>query len=103
MKNLTPNHDVTLNFKTQNDLNQNKLAGLNLTDSYVNSDNDRNSEYAIRNESSISQLNASSNMEASFSEEIIERFSCYVYYLNFSLNFFLYTLNSSKFKKILFN
>ena len=34
-------------------------------------------------------------------EEIIERLTCYVYYLNFSLNFFLYVLNGSKFRNIL--
>ncbi|CAF0746902.1 unnamed protein product, partial [Brachionus calyciflorus] len=33
--------------------------------------------------------------------EIFERFASYVYYLNFSLNFFLYSFNKSKFKKAL--
>ena len=32
-------------------------------------------------------------------EELIERISCYLYYLNFSLNFLLYNLNGSKFRK----
>ena len=31
-------------------------------------------------------------------EEIIERISCYLYYLNFSLNFFLYSTTGSKFR-----
>ncbi len=35
-------------------------------------------------------------------EEIFERISCYLFYLNFSLNFFLYTSNKSK-RKIFFN
>ena len=33
----------------------------------------------------------------SLNEEIVERVSCYLYYLNFSINFFLYTLNECKF------
>ena len=32
-------------------------------------------------------------------EEIFERLSCYVYYFNFSLNFFLYTYNKAKFRQ----
>jgi hypothetical protein len=35
-------------------------------------------------------------------EEIFERISCYLFYLNFSLNFFLYTSNKSK-RKIFLN
>ena len=31
-------------------------------------------------------------------EEIFERISCYLYYLNFSLNFFLYSTTGSKFR-----
>lgn len=36
--------------------------------------------------------------ERSQSEEIQERLACYFYYLQFSLNFFLYAFNSSKFR-----
>ncbi len=34
-------------------------------------------------------------------DELIERFSCYLYYLNFSINFLLYTFNGPKFKRAL--
>ena len=34
-------------------------------------------------------------------EEIFERITCYIFYLNFSLNFFLYTFNKSKFRCII--
>lgn len=34
--------------------------------------------------------------------ELLERVSCYLYYLNFSINFFLYVLNKSTFRDILF-
>jgi hypothetical protein len=34
--------------------------------------------------------------------ELIDRIACYLYYLNFSINFFLYVLNKSKFRDILF-
>lgn len=37
--------------------------------------------------------------EKIFSEELIERLSCNFYYLSFSLNFFLYTYNKTKFKR----
>jgi hypothetical protein len=43
-----------------------------------------------------------SSLERSTNEEILERLACYLYYLQFSLNFFLYAFNGSKFKKILF-
>ena len=39
---------------------------------------------------------------ASLNDELIERLSCYLYYLNFSINFFLYVLNRSRFREILF-
>ena len=32
-------------------------------------------------------------------EELIERITCYIYYLHYSLNFFLYVLNMRKFRK----
>lgn len=38
-----------------------------------------------------------------YSDELIERISCYLYYLNFSINFFLYVLNKSKFRDIFLN
>lgn len=38
----------------------------------------------------------------SLNDELIERISCYLYYLNFSINFFLYVLKKSKFRDILF-
>ena len=42
---------------------------------------------------------SSSEMEINLTEEIIERIGGYLYYLNFPLNFFLYTMNGSKFRK----
>ena len=35
-------------------------------------------------------------------EEIIERITCYIYYLNYSLNFLFYALNGLKLKKVKF-
>lgn len=40
----------------------------------------------------------SQSIETSGSEEILERVSCYIYYLNFSLNFFLYSIYGEKFR-----
>lgn len=37
------------------------------------------------------------HLDASELDEVLERVSCYLYYLNFSINFFLYTLSGSKF------
>lgn len=42
-------------------------------------------------------------LESSEYEEIFERITCYIFYLNFSLNFFLYTYNKSKFRRIILN
>ena len=44
-----------------------------------------------------------SYMEANDSDEIFERITCYIYYLNFSLNFFLYALAGATFRRELFN
>ncbi len=44
-------------------------------------------------------LKTNSEMEINLTEEIIERIGGYLYYLNFPLNFFLYTMNGSKFRK----
>lgn len=49
------------------------------------------------------QTNTTSNLfqfESNEYEELFERVTCYIFYLNFSLNFFLYTYNGSKFRKI---
>lgn len=43
------------------------------------------------------------NIHTNNLEEVIERITCYIYYFNFSLNFFLYTFNKSNFKKVLFS
>ncbi len=43
-------------------------------------------------------FNMSTDMEINLAEEIIERIGGYLYYLNFPLNFFLYTLNGKKFR-----
>lgn len=55
---------------------------------------------------SILKKNHSKNdlsFETSKSEELLERLSCYIYYLNFSLNFFLYALNGPKFREAIKN
>lgn len=48
--------------------------------------------------------NSSVQMEdyAHLNYQLIERFSGYFYYLNFSVNFFLYVINGSQFREILF-
>ena len=48
---------------------------------------------------SMTNLTLSNDFITSPFEELAERVSCYLYYLNFSLNFFLYNLNGSKFRK----
>lgn len=45
----------------------------------------------------------SSSSLRSLNNELLERVSCYLYYLNFSINFFLYVLNKSTFRDILFD
>jgi len=40
-------------------------------------------------------------LESSEYEEIFERITCYIFYLNFSFNFFLYTFNKSKFRELI--
>jgi hypothetical protein len=54
------------------------------------------------NSSSNHTTTSSQMRQTSPNEEIIERLACYFYYLNFSLNFFLYTFNGPKFKNLLF-
>jgi hypothetical protein len=46
-------------------------------------------------------ISTTNTMNINYREEIIERISCYLYYINFSLNFFLYNLNGSNFRKTL--
>jgi len=53
-----------------------------------------NQEYEPASNSTSSEV----TLEANPIEEIIERITCYLYYLNFSLNFFLYNLNGSQFR-----
>lgn len=73
--------------------------------SIFNSTTYYNADYQLynnNNSSFIKMTDDSDNaMEANPIEEIIERITCYLYYLNFSLNFFLYTLNGSKFRDII--
>ncbi len=73
------NYDDKLS-NTQNDMKENSLnaSSIQLTNSYN------------------IQLNTNSM------EEIVERITCYVYYLNFCLNFIVYNLNSAKFRNALF-
>lgn len=49
--------------------------------------------------SSNSSLTLENHMEIVPFEEILERISCYFYYMNFSLNFFLYVFFSNNFRK----
>jgi hypothetical protein len=53
-----------------------------------------NNEYEAASNSTSPEV----TLEANPIEEIIERITCYLYYLNFSLNFFLYNLNGSQFR-----
>ena len=46
--------------------------------------------------------NQMDSIEIGISEELLERLTCYVYYFQFSINFFLYSLSGPKFRKILF-
>lgn len=46
----------------------------------------------------VETLDQSNYLKASNLDQLLERISCYFYYLNFSVNFFLYTLTSSKLK-----
>jgi hypothetical protein len=41
--------------------------------------------------------------EESLNQEIIDRISYYLFYLNYSINFLLYTFNGKKFKSLFFN
>ena len=50
--------------------------------------------------STESLLENINNLETSESEEIFERITCYVFYLSFSLNFFLYN-SKAKFRNII--
>lgn len=76
------------------------FTGENLTSSTNNS-------FSSTHSYSIYDLNATNKSSTEFntssSEEILERISCYIYYLNFSLNFFLYALNGPKFRKAILN
>jgi hypothetical protein len=45
-------------------------------------------------------IKPSSSYTLNSTEEILERFSCYVYYLNFCITFFLYNLKFSKLKNL---
>lgn len=46
-------------------------------------------------------FNSNFNIETSLNEEIIERLTCYIYYINFSFNFVIYSLNGAKFRSTL--
>ena len=46
-------------------------------------------------------LTAQEKRSKRLTNELLERISCYLYYLNFSINFFLYVLNKSTFRDIL--
>ncbi|CAF1030706.1 unnamed protein product, partial [Brachionus calyciflorus] len=59
--------------------------------------------YFIKSYIRQTKNDSSIHLETSSSEEILERLSCYIYYLNFSSNFFLYTLNGPKFRKAIRN
>jgi hypothetical protein len=42
------------------------------------------------------------SIEIGIREELLERITCYIYYFQFSINFFLYSLSGPKFRKVLF-
>jgi hypothetical protein len=56
-------------------------------------------EFIIYN-STLNVTESINHLETSESEEIFERVTCYMFYLNFSLNFFLYN-SKSKFRNII--
>ncbi len=47
-------------------------------------------------------FNPSSNQKSEQIEELVERISCYIYYLNFSINFFFYNFHSTKLRRVLY-
>ena len=55
--------------------------------------------YFFKNNQQDDDMTSDVALEANPIEEIIERVTCYLYYLNFSLNFFLYSLNGSQFRE----
>lgn len=55
-----------------------------------------------KNITPLTEQSNNENLEANLFDELIERVSCYIYYFNFSFNFFLYVLNGSKFRKTFF-
>jgi len=62
--------------------------------------NENQSKYKQNGTKTINQ-NRNQNFELREYEEIFERITCYIFYLNFSINFFLYTFNKSKFRHII--
>lgn len=55
----------------------------------------------ILNSTQMYNTTKEESSERNLNDELIERISCYFYYLNFSLNFFLYVINGSQFREIL--
>jgi hypothetical protein len=62
--------------------------------------NENQSKFTII-QTSNNTTNENQKFELREYEEIFERITCYIFYLNFSLNFFLYTFNKSKFRCII--
>lgn len=55
--------------------------------------------FNLNSTNSTQQTGYDPKLNTNDSDEIIERFTCYIYYLNFSLNFLLYVFNGPKFRK----
>ena len=53
----------------------------------------------VSNLISRSSIQQNSEFETNAFEEITERITCFIYYINFSLNFFLYTFNTKQFRE----
>jgi hypothetical protein len=72
------------------------MANNNATESI----NENQQTFTIK-QTSKNTTNENQKFELREYEEIFERITCYIFYLNFSLNFFLYTFNKSKFRCII--
>ena len=87
-------------LKNQNIYNQNYEAQESFDQSTIsiNLELISNSSLDFERLNTTYFFNMSTDIEINLWEEIIERIGGYLYYLNFPLNFFLYTLNGKKFR-----
>lgn len=72
-----------------NDLGSSANTTLSNSSMTINSEVDPNNSVVV---------SLRSHLDASDMDELLERVACYFYYMNFSINFIIYTMFSSKFK-----